>query len=353
MKQILYSLLILFCGILLSCNGAGTGEVSDREPDRPKRVPHKRDMFTPASSGNPYEVMVVAENSLWDGPAGRALEDILTSPIPMLPQEEPTFHVSHVSPDHYDRITNLFRNIIILKTDELATQTKTHVERNVHSDPQLILTIKGPKEEDLVPYIKSSKDLVIQYISAEEVNRYANELVFKHNIKFNEKCKEMFGCELYIPSDIKQMKVGKNFIWASNDGINTIQNVCIYSYPYFSSKVFSKKTYIALRDTFMRKNIPGAKKNQWMQTNPNFVQLKDINTRGRYVLEARGLWEMRNDAMGGPFVSHSEIDTINGRIIVVEGFVYAPSKMKRSMMRRLEAAIYTLELPTKKVDYQK
>jgi hypothetical protein len=29
----------------------------------------------------------------------------------------------------------------------------------------------------------------------------------------------------------------------------------------------------------------------------------------------------------------------------VEGFVYAPEKMKRSMIRRLEAALYTLETP--------
>ena len=54
---------------------------------------------------------------------------------------------------------------------------------------------------------------------------------------------------------------------------------------------------------------------------------------------------MTGEAMGGPFVSHSQVDTINNRVIVVEGFVYAPDKMKRTMIRRLEAALYTLELP--------
>ena len=66
---------------------------------------------------------------------------------------------------------------------------------------------------------------------------------------------------------------------------------------------------------------------------------------GRYVMEARGFWEMKNDMMGGPFVSHSSVDTVNNRVIVVEGFVYAPEKMKRTMIRRLEAALYTLRLP--------
>ena len=95
----------------------------------------------------------------------------------------------------------------------------------------------------------------------------------------------------------------------------------------------------------MKKNIPGAKPHMWMQTNHDFVWTKNISVNGQYAMEARGLWEMKGDAMGGPFVSHSRIDKKNGRVIVVEGFVYAPEKMKRTMIRRLEAALYTLETP--------
>ena len=62
---------------------------------------------------------------------------------------------------------------------------------------------------------------------------------------------------------------------------------------------------------------------------------------------ARGLWEMTGDAMGGPFVSQSRVDSVNNRVIVTEAFVYAPSKMKRSMIRRLEASLYTLRMNVK------
>ena len=62
-------------------------------------------------------------------------------------------------------------------------------------------------------------------------------------------------------------------------------------------------------------------------------------------METRGLWKMEHDAMGGPFVSHSRVDTLNNRVVVAEGFVYAPEKMKRGLIRRLEAALYTLCLP--------
>ena len=55
--------------------------------------------------------------------------------------------------------------------------------------------------------------------------------------------------------------------------------------------------------------------------------------------------------MGGPFVSHSRVDEANGRVVVAEAFVYAPETLKRDLMRRMEAALYTLQLPQQeKVD---
>ena len=59
---------------------------------------------------------------------------------------------------------------------------------------------------------------------------------------------------------------------------------------------------------------------------------------------------MRNEAMGGPFVSHSRVDEKNNRVITVEGFVYAPEKMKRGLMRRLEGSLYTLLLPDEEAE---
>ncbi len=49
--------------------------------------------------------------------------------------------------------------------------------------------------------------------------------------------------------------------------------------------------------------------------------------------------------MGGPFVSHTRLDEKNHRVVVAEGFVYAPETDKRNFMRRIEAALFTLRLP--------
>lgn len=312
-----------------------------------RRHRHRRPLLVPTSSGNPYEVMVVADDSIWTGYAGLALKQVLNKPVPMLPQEEPTFHVSHIDEKHFDRITHLFRNVIHISLNPHFSQPRIKLERDVYASPQLIMTIEGPSTREISSYITEKTRFIIQYFSAEEINREARRLEDEHNIKFNQKVKEMFGCEMYIPVDIKKMKVGEDFIWASNDGLSTIQNICIYSYPYATERVFQRRVYIALRDSFMKKNIPGEHPGSHMQTNPEFCEVQNMQILGHYVQEARGLWEMSKEAMGGPFVAHSQVDTVNNRVIVVEGFVYAPDKMKRTMIRRLEAALYTLQLPAK------
>jgi len=227
------------------------------------------------------------------------------------------------------------------------TKAKMSVEKDVYSTPQMIIKIQGPDQVVVSQYITEHTKDITSLLTSQEINTAANNFYYEHNVKFAKKVKEMFDCNFYIPIDINKMKIGKDFIWASDDGLSVIQNICIYSLPYVSEKMLTRNPYIALRNKVMAENIPGGHEGSVMHTNSEFVWTKNIRVNKDYAMEARGLWEMTKEAMGGPFVSHSRIDTVNNRIIVVEGFVYAPEKMKRTMIRRLEAALYTLELPSK------
>jgi hypothetical protein len=329
---------LLIIAVLLTT--ACTGE---KHPNGRRR--HTASLLTPTSSGNPYEVMVVADDSVYQGYAGKALQTILDHPLLGLPQAEPQFHKSHVTQKHYNRVTNIFRNIVCLNIGREYTHAKMKVDRNVHSTPQLIITVQGPNQVEVSQYITEHTRDITTLITSQEINTAANDFYYEHNIQFAKKVKEIFGCNFYIPIDLKKMKIGKDFIWASDDGLSTIQNICIYSLPYVSRNMLTQKPYIALRNKVMADNIPGAHEGSVMSTNSEFVWTRNISVGHDYAMEARGLWEMTGEAMGGPFISHSRVDTVAGRIITVEAFVYAPDKMKRSMLRRLEAALYTLELP--------
>ena len=137
------------------------------------------------------------------------------------------------------------------------------------------------------------------------------------------------------------MKVGKNFLWASASKKDFQQNVCVYTLPL--SEDISPED---VRDSVMKANIPGDREDQWMETDRRTVSVDDVTRSDLIVI--RGLWDMRNDAMGGPFISYFYVDTVRNRMLVVEGFVFAPDKKKRPIMRQLEAALQTLTFESEK-----
>jgi hypothetical protein len=68
-----------------------------------------------------------------------------------------------------------------------------------------------------------------------------------------------------------------------------------------------------------------------------------INLAGKKAFETKGTWEMKNDFMSGPFINYAIIDKKNKRIIVLEGFCYAPSKEKRDLMFEAESIIKSIQ----------
>jgi hypothetical protein len=65
---------------------------------------------------------------------------------------------------------------------------------------------------------------------------------------------------------------------------------------------------------------------------------------GNNTYETKGTWQMKNDFMSGPFISYAIFDNAHKRILVLEGFCYAPSKEKRDLMFELESIIKSIQI---------
>lgn len=305
------------------------------------------DHFTkPTSSGRPYEVLVVMDNQLWQRPAGRALFEVLDTDVPGLPQPERSFRISQTAPGRFSQALKIFRTIIQVDIDSTQyTLPKMKFTRDMYAHPQVVLTIQSPSERELADYVKKNTQQIIDFLVRVEMNRQINELEKKHSETVSRLAGEIFDCKLWAPTEIQSYKKGKDFFWASSNSASAMVNMCMYSYPYEGPQTFNKQYVLAKRDSVMKVNIPGAEPYMYMKTDTLCTMVKPIVVKGNYAMEARGLWVMERDAMGGPFVSHSRVDTLANRVVVVEGFVFAPEKMKRGLIRRLEAALYTLCLP--------
>lgn len=308
----------------------------------------KKNVFTPTSSGRPYEVLVVVDPVVWEKPAGRALFDALDTDVPGLPQSERSFRISYTSPQNYDQVLKLFRNIIIVDIQDIYTQPKIKFARDVYAVPQMIMTIQAPDEKSFEEYVQKNKQTIIDFFVKAEMNRQIVLLKDKHNKDISTKVGDMFGCDIWLPSELANTKKGEDFFWASTNTATADMNFVMYSYPYTDNNTFTKDYFIHKRDSVMEANLPGAKEGMYMATDTLSVEVKNIGVKGDYAQEARGLWYIKGDMMGGPFVSHSRVDKTNNRVVVAEVFVYSPDKLKRNLMRQLEASLYTLKLAAEK-----
>ncbi len=256
----------------------------------------KRGRSLPESGGKPFEVLVVGDR---DSVLTRGLEVDAEG----LPQPEPSFDVSRVSPGKWTGALRLARAIVIY--DTLHT---LDVRMDRHAAPQVIIRTDGSDAARLRALLRDFERRVA-----------TARLRDRHNPKAEDSIRRQFGVRLLIPSDMTASKQGRDFLWLSNNTASGMRNICVYRGTN--------------RDSVMRVNIKGETDSMYVQTVPGTVrrrQLKDV-------LLTYGLWEMRGDAMGGPFVSM----TRGG--VTAEAFVYAPEMKKRNLMRQLEAVVYTLE----------
>lgn len=305
----------------------------------------KENLF-PVASGRPYEVLVVMDSVEWNAPHGRALFDVLDTDVPMLPQSERSFRISQTERKDFDRVLNIFRNIIIVNIDERQfTKTKMKFTRDKYAMEQIVLTINSPSREEFRVFCTDHREEIVDFLVKMEMNRLVVELKKKFSKKTFDLAKQIFGCEMYAPDELTSYKKGKDFLWTTNNTATGLESIVMYSFPYDGPESFNKQYLCAKRDSVMKVNLPGEKPGMYMQTDTLCTVVKPIAVHGKYAMEMRGLWFMRNDCMGGPYVSHARVDTEANRVVVVEGFVYAPEKMKRGLIRRLEGSLYTLRLP--------
>ena len=306
----------------------------------------QKEMIFPVASGRPYEVMVVLDSVVWKRPAGRALFNVLDTDVPGLPQSERSFKISQVEEKHFNRSLNIFRNIIRVNIDPTQfSQTRMKFTRDKYALEQIVLTINSPSEEEFEKFCIEYRQDIVDFLTKTEMNRLIKHLYTEHSKATYDLAWQIFQCKFYGPKEIKSWKKGKKFFWASNNTASGLENICMYSYPYEGPETFNKEYMLHKRDSIMKQNLPGEKPNMYMATDTLCTMVKPLVVHKEFAMEARGLWYMENDCMGGPFVSISRVDTEANEVIVVEGFVYAPEKMKRGLIRRLEASLYTLQLP--------
>ena len=291
----------------------------------------------PKSTGQPYEVVL-------EGDTDSIVTKILTEEVPALPQPEPLCRLIQVKKGKTHGSYLLVRTRIVVNIP--AAEFSVRLSRNENASPQTVIRISARSLQQLREKLNPEK--LRQLVDETELEHLASIISTnpsKQNREMQQLVKKNFGISMNIPAEMQASKKAKNFIWISNNASSGMKNLILMKMKEVKSEerraeeVKSEERRVKNSDAFsaqekqqidsmLRTNMPG-------ETDSMYMVIP--------VLSERGLWEMKGDAMGGPYVMRRICPGKGKDEIIIIGFVYAPEMKKKILIKQLEAAISTIK----------
>lgn len=326
------------------------------------------DKTLPTSTGDIDEIVLLMPDNLWKGAAGDTLRHLLLQDFELLPQSEPMFDIRPLST--MKQFTNMLqRSAVVLFMADMsdtgnditaAIQAQLQqfkaagkdappffARRDVWATPQRVIYFYANNANELTTKIAAnSKGIIQQLYEIGDLKAYNNAYAAKPNDGIANMLATDYGIELKVPNNFEEAQKKTGFAWfrADNEATEEVLNLMLYTKPYTgNSPGLTLSTAIALRNE-MGKNISSqiAGSYQVADTTLGFVTRMVKLPSGAEALEVRGLWRMQKDFMGGPFVLYCIDDKAQHRMIVADGFVFAPKIDKRRLMRKLEMILRSM-----------
>ena len=306
-----------------------------------------------SATGSIYECLVVTPHKC---AVSEAVRETMGADMYGLPQMEAMFVVTVIPTAQFDDFLKSTRNILLLDINEHKyTHIKLVKSRDVWSKPQAVIRIQAPSEEALAEFWQSSGEAVREWFVREELARQLRFYRASTNKDARARLQQQ-GYDLLIPEDFIVVKSEDSLLWCCNNKGPMRKDLIVYSYPYTAQEQFSNESIIAKRNEVLGQlvtaQVPGSHMGTEFKHFPpvsRSVQALRDSVGGFYGVETRGLWKMLDgEAMGGPFVSLTRLDQVNGRVVTAEVFLFAPGQKKRNALRQCEAILYSLEMPNER-----
>lgn len=304
-----------------------------------------RKVLLPNITGKAGEVIVVIDKGNWEGSVGTVLRDSLACDTPFLPQREPLFNLVNVPSSAFTNMFQIHRNIIMVNISPSVTEPGVIYRKDAWAAPQTIININAADSEAAVALIQENSAKIRITLEQAERDRIISNTKKYEEHKLAESVRERFGGSPHFPSGYKMKKKTSDFIWIEYAIQYLTQGVLIYKYPVVEGEeMLSLDSILENSNEMLKNNVPGMFDNTYM-TISNFARpsIEYKRYKGLDFAEVRGFWEVQNDFMGGPFVSHAFYSKDGKDVIILQAFVYAPKYDKRQYLRQVESVIYSFE----------
>jgi hypothetical protein len=297
----------------------------------------KNDNLPRKTAGKINTISVIIDDQLWNGEVGDSIRNKFASPVIGLPQEEPLFSINQYPIKLLEGFMTDNRTIIVVKK---GAENKFEIKKNQYASPQNVFHISGKTGTDIIKILEKNAPKMIQLIKETEITE--SQRINSQSLLNPKVISNKFHISLKIPSTYAYVLHKSKFMWLKKEIIGGNTSLLIYEVPISSIKKNSNliTSIIKMRDSIGDLYISGTEPKSNMITEEAYSPyLFKITLDGKKTYETKGTWELKNDFMAGPFINYAIIDKENDRILVLEGFCYAPSKEKRDLMHELESII--------------
>ncbi|MFZ5429568.1 MAG: DUF4837 family protein [Bacteroidota bacterium] len=294
-------------------------------------------------TGKAGELVIVISNKSWDDIPGKLLRQTLAQPQLSLPQDEPLFDLIPVPHEAFKEIFQTTRNIVQTRISPIVENPGVTFTDNIWAYPQATVQINARNNEEFEKLFTENSDKIIGYFLKAERDRMTVNYHNYHDKAVRNTLDQKYDILLTVPPGFQISQENENFVWLRYETPEISQAIFVYWFPYTSDSTFTLNYLLNKRDSILRANVPGPTEGSFMATERRVDPLFQVLRHNRnYAAEIRGLWRVQNDFMGGPFILLAELDAYRQRVVVADGYVYAPSKDKRNFIRQVEAMVYSM-----------
>ncbi len=325
---------IIYIGLWMVILAIGLGACNDQTNMRKK------------ITGKAGELVVVVPDPTWEGATGKSFREIMAQPQLGLPQDEPIFDLINVPPSAFKEIFRTSRNIVRIKISTTIDTSEVKFRKDIWAWPQAVVDINASSTEEFNQLLKKNSDRIVAFMLKAERDRLQMNYRNYHDKAAKNIIKDKFNIQLNVPPGFKVTKQEKDFVWVRYETPDISQGIMIHSFPYQSDSTFTQQFLLNKRDSILKANVAGPAEGSYMTTERQLPPVFNVfQFKKNYASEMRGLWRVEGDFMGGPYINLTVLDAANNRIVMLDGYVYAPRFDKRNLLRQVEAMMYSLELP--------
>ncbi|WP_299393682.1 DUF4837 family protein [uncultured Gelidibacter sp.] len=302
----------------------------------------KNQRIISSSSGNINTLLVVVDNLLWDDSVGETIRDVVAAPVPALNQEEPLFSLSQMPPVVFDGFATKSRTILKIEKGGPAGMVIKH---DVYARPQTVVVVSGKTDQEINEQLETHGDEIIAAFKKEELKE--NQRRIRISLMDDTPLQEKLGVKLNFQTAYRIAKQEKDFFWIRKDIPTGTMDIVIYEVPLNTIKKGDSAIVdiVRMRDSIGQVHIPGPVEGSYMITEEAYTPyLYETKIDGKLAYETKGIWDVKNAFMSGPFINYAIEDKVNNRFLVIEGYVFAPSVEKRNNIFEMEAIIKSIKI---------